>query len=60
MTVTPVGPEAVANGEPGTGVSAPLVRFTEYPDTLDPESFATYKKLPDRSKLNEYGADTPR
>jgi len=54
-----VGPEPAANGEPGTAVSAPVVRFTEYPDTLFPESFATYRKLPERSKLNEYGADTP-
>ena len=59
MTVTAVGAEPAENAEPETGVSIPVARFTEYPDTLFPELFATYKKLPEGSKLNEKGVDTP-
>jgi len=59
VTVTAVGADPAEKEDPGTAVSAPVVRFTENPETLFPELFTTYKRLPDRSKLSENGVNTP-
>src|SRR5258708_22814848 len=62
-TVTEVGPCPAGKGEPGTGVNAPDALFTTKPETLfpgaGPMSFTTYRNVPERSKLSEYGPNTP-
>src|SRR5450759_1025302 len=65
-TTTELGFVPAANGEPGTGVKAPVAPSIWYPEIL-PEpvpphpppcpQFATYKNCPDGSTFTEWGAD---
>jgi hypothetical protein len=58
-TVIEAGIVPEGNGEPNTGVKVPVVLSIANPDTLFAEPFVTYKKLSERSKLSEYGSETP-
>jgi hypothetical protein len=58
LNATDSGPEPAGNGDPDTGVSPPVERFTENTETVSSPEFATARKrFPDTTGLNatEFG-----
>jgi hypothetical protein len=58
LNATDSGPEPAVNGDPDTGVSPPVERFTENTETVSSPEFATARKrFPDTTGLNatEFG-----